>query len=75
MFQRPRSLVFEEDFTVGLPLAGKPTLVHQVMMMPAKQYQVVQAGFSAIGPVSYMVSIDKSRVGAAREAATAVPGT
>jgi len=37
------------------------------MMVPAKQYQVFEAGFSAVGPVFCVVSIDKSRVGAARE--------
>ena len=73
--ERPRSPVLEIDLAVGAPLTAKPALVHQVMMMPAKQYQVVEASLATIGPVFYMVPIDKSGVGAAREAATAVPGT
>jgi hypothetical protein len=61
------SLVFEIDFAIGRLLAGEPALMHQVMMVPAKEYQVIQARFSAIGPVFYMVSIDKSRVCTARK--------
>jgi hypothetical protein len=43
------------------------------MIVSAEQYQVVQARFTTIGPVSYVVSIDKSGVGAAGEAATTIP--
>ena len=74
MRKRLSSRVLEEDFTSARLLAGKPALVHQVMMAPAKEYQVVEAGFSAIGPVFYVVSIDEPRVGAAGETTPAVPG-
>jgi hypothetical protein len=43
------------------------------MIVSAEQYQVVQARFTTIGPVSYVVSIDKSGVGAARETTTTIP--
>jgi hypothetical protein len=71
LLERLFSLVSEQDFRG--PLAGKATLVHQVMIVSAEQYQVVQARFTTIGPVSYVVSIDKSGVGAAGEAATTIP--
>jgi hypothetical protein len=72
LLERLFSLVSEQDFTIRGPLAGKATLVHQVMIVSAEQYQVVQARFTTIGPVSYVVSIDKSGVGAAGEAATTI---
>jgi hypothetical protein len=37
--------------------------VNKVVMMPAEQYQVVQACFAAVSPVFYVMSIDKPRVG------------
>jgi hypothetical protein len=56
MLKQPFSLVSEQDFAVRGPLAGKATLVNKMMMVSAEQYQVVQARFSAIGPVLYVVS-------------------
>ena len=41
-------------------------------MASAQQYEVAQAGFAAVGPVLDVVSVDKSGVCAAREAATPV---
>jgi hypothetical protein len=47
--------------------------VNKVVMMPAEQYQVVQACFAAVSPVFYVMSIDKPRVGTAWEATSLVP--
>ncbi len=41
-------------------------------MVPAKQYEVVETRLATVGPVLYMVSIDKSGVSTAREATTFV---
>ncbi len=41
-------------------------------MMPAKLYQVVEAGLTAVAPVLYMVSVDVIFVGATRKAAVFV---
>ena len=61
------------DFPVRGLLAGEATFVNEVMMVPAEQYQVVQAGFTPVGPVFYVMPIEESGVRAARKAATAVP--
>ena len=37
-------------------------------------YEVVEAGFAAVGPVFYVVSVDEMAVGAAWEAAVFVSG-
>ena len=66
------SLILEVDLAIRGLLANKPTLVNKVVMMSAKHYQVVQTRFAAIRPVLYVVSIDKSGVGTAWEAATFV---
>ena len=70
--QRTLALILKADLSIGRILANKAALVNEVMMMPAEHYQVVQTRFTAISPVLYMVSIDKSRVGAARKATTLV---
>jgi hypothetical protein len=49
--------------------------VYQAMMMPAELDQVIKTGFTTIGPVLYVVAINERGVGAAGEAATAVPET
>jgi hypothetical protein len=73
--QRLLALVPETDLTVRRLLAGKTTLVHQVVMVPAEQNKVVQASFATIGPVPDVVTVDKASVGTTRKAATAVPDT
>jgi len=45
--------------------------MHQVMMAAAQQNQVFHAGFATIGPVVYVVCVDKVAGSAAWEAATA----
>jgi len=42
-------------------------------MVSAQQYQVIQAGLTAIGPVFYVMPIDESRVCASWEATAAIP--
>jgi hypothetical protein len=65
-------LVLEVDFTVAGLLKNKPTLVNKVVMVSAKHYQVVQTRFTAVCPVLYVVSVDKSGVRAAWEATSFV---
>ena len=66
------SLVSEFDITVVSLLTNKPTLVNKVVMVSAKQYQVVQTRFTTVRPVLYVVSVDKSGVRAAWEATSFV---
>ena len=66
------SLVFEKDLSFGRFLAVKASLMHQVMMMSAEQYQVVHIGLTAIRPVGDVVGIDKATAGTTRKAATAI---
>lgn len=67
------SLVLETDVTGVRSAAGKTALVHEPVMMPAEQHEVVEAGFPAVSPVPEVVAVDKATAGAARKAATAVP--
>jgi len=48
--------------------------MYEVMMVPAQQDEIIEARFTAIRPVSNVVTVDKLVVGATREAATAVSG-
>ena len=66
------SLVLKADFSIGSLRANKAALVNEVVMMPAQHDQVIQTCFATIGPVLYVVSIDKSGVGTAREATSFV---
>jgi hypothetical protein len=66
------SLVLKPDFSIGSLLTNKPALVNEMVMMPAKHDEVVQPRFATIGPVLYVVSIDKSGVGTARKATSFV---
>jgi hypothetical protein len=61
-------LVFKRDISVRILAAGKSSLMHQVMMVPTKQYQVIQTRFATIRPVLDVVSVYKSCVGAAGKA-------
>ena len=66
------SLVLEADFSIsGLP-ADEASFVNKVVMMSAEHHQVVHTRLAAIGPVMYVVSIDKSSVRTARKATTFV---
>jgi hypothetical protein len=55
----------EAECVVFAGLNTKATLVHQPVMITTQQYQVIQAGFPAIGPVLYVVDIYKAVTGAA----------
>jgi len=66
--------VFEPDLPTIAAFAVETTLVHQPMMVPAEQHEVVEARFTAIRPVFDVMTVDELRVGTAREAATAVAG-
>jgi hypothetical protein len=44
------------------------------MMEPAQQDEVVEARLATVGPVLYVMTVDKLVIGAAREAAATVPG-
>ncbi len=66
------SLVLKADFSIGSLRTNKPALVNEMVMMPAKHDQVIQTRFTAIGPVLYVVSVDKSGVRAAWEATSFV---
>jgi len=66
------SLILEVDLTIRRLIANEATLMNQVVVVPAKHNEVIQTRFAAIRPVLYVVSVDKSGVGAAWEAATFV---
>jgi hypothetical protein len=51
---------------------AKSGLMHQAVMFPAQQHQVIHRSFTAISPVLDVVGIDKTAAAAAREAAATV---
>jgi hypothetical protein len=67
------SLVFEGDCAVLILAAGKATLMHEVMMVPAEQYEVIKTRITTVRPVFDVVSIDKPSVSTAWKATTFVP--
>ena len=67
-----RSPVFEPDLTVLILPTIESTLMNEVMVVPAQQYEVVEAGLTAIGPVFDVVAVAELVVGAPGKAATAV---
>ena len=64
--------VSEDDLAAGGLRARKPSFVHQVMMVPAQQYEVLQAGLAAVCPMDDVMAIHESIVVAAREPASTV---
>jgi len=48
--------------------------MNQPVVMPAEQYEVVETGVTAIGPMLYVVSVNEMLVRTAREAAIPVSG-
>jgi hypothetical protein len=51
---------------------AKTTFVNQTVMMAAEQHQVFHCCFTTIGPVPNVVCVDKVRMGATGETASAV---
>ena len=74
LFQSPVSAVFKVDLAVLAAFAVETALMHEVMMVPAQQYEVIEARFAAIRPVPDVVTIDKLVICTAWEAATSVTG-
>jgi hypothetical protein len=68
------SAILEPDFSVLAAFALEPTLVHQAVMVPAQQDEVVETGFTAIGPVFDVMTVDELRMDAARVATAAIAG-
>ncbi len=56
----------ENDFATASFPAVETALVHQPVMVPAKQHEVIEARLAAVGPVADMVAVDELRVSAAR---------
>jgi hypothetical protein len=74
LFQSLVSAVFKVDLAVLAAFAVETALMHEVMMVPAQQYEVIEARFAAIRPVPDVVTIDKLVICTAWEAATSVTG-
>jgi len=66
-------LVFEDYFVVCGLFAGESTLMHQVMVVSAQQYKIIEICFSTISPVLYVVSIHEFVVGTAGKPTPIVP--
>ena len=64
------SLILKAEFSISGLLADEASFVNKVVMMSAEHHQVVHARLAAIGPMLYVVSIDKSSVRAPRKATT-----
>lgn len=64
--------ISKDDLAVGGLLARKATFVDQVMMVPAKHYEVLQTGLAAVGPVDDVIAVHEAIVAAAREPASTV---
>ena len=74
LFQSLVSAVFKVDLAVLSAVAVETALMHEVMMVPAQQYEVIEARFAAIRPMPDVVTIDKLLICKAWEAATSVTG-
>jgi len=61
------------DRAVARCCTTETTLMHEVMVVAAKHYQVRQTRLTTVGPVFDVVTVNKSRVGATREPTTAIP--
>jgi hypothetical protein len=72
MRQRCVALIPEDQLTARCPFTPETALMHQVMMTPAKQNQVVQISLSAVSPVLYVMPIHEFVIRTARETAAFV---
>ena len=66
------ALVSKANFTITGLLADEASFMNKVVMMSAEHHQIVHTRLAAIGPVMYVVSIDKSRVRTPRKSTSFV---
>jgi hypothetical protein len=64
--------IAEAQLVVGKPLDAVAALVHEPVMAPAEQHEVLEARLAAAAPVADVMRIDEEPVLTAREAAAAV---
>jgi hypothetical protein len=58
----------------AIPLNGEATLVDEPVVVAAERHEIVEVGFTAVGPVPDVVGVEKGGVVAAREGAAPVTG-
>ena len=71
--QDPSIRISEPDTPIRLYLHTETAFMHQPMVPPAEQNEIIDAGFTAIGPVPDVVGIDKLIACTARETAAPIP--
>ena len=72
-WQDPSIRIREPDTPIRLYLHTEAAFMHQPMVPPAEQNQILDPGLTAIGPVPDVVGIDKLVAATARETAAPIP--